>query len=82
MRHCLGTVMVPQGIGQMVTVRRDGRGHYFAYSVHATREEAEDALSQYYAEGRISESEAPRIDVNRLSRIGLTRRPFQVMFPI
>lgn len=34
----------------------------FAYSWHASRENAEDALEEYFADGEVCEGEHPRIE--------------------
>ncbi len=51
---------------------------YFIYSSHRTREAAQAALEQYFAEGRISAGERPYIDHNM--RAPAAKR-YRVMFP-
>jgi len=58
----------------MATIRRDNRGHYFAYSNHVTFGAAEAALEQYYASGRISDSERPYV--------AKSGRLYAVFFPL
>lgn len=48
---------------------------YFAYSIHRTKEEAEDALVDYFASGIVCEAERPKIEYNQR-----TKR-YNVMFP-
>jgi hypothetical protein len=40
----------------------DRNRSYFAYSAHKTRDAANDALEQYFADGRICESEQPYVE--------------------
>jgi hypothetical protein len=56
----------------------------FAYSVHKTREAAEQALENYFANGEICEAERPRIETQRRvvrDQTALYRTVYCVMFP-
>jgi hypothetical protein len=52
------------------------RPGYFAYSRHATRTLANNALDDYFAQGLICEAEQPFI-----TKCGRGKRPWLVMFP-
>jgi hypothetical protein len=60
------------------------RRSYYVYSAHRTRNAAESALEDYFANGEICEAEEPKIETQRRvvrDQTALYRTVYCVMFP-